>query len=205
MKLTKPVKLCVTLLIAMLLPNCSTNSSFDLNKAVAAIDVTIPPAVRIVISKQPAAKPYLEAAVTGIDQFALGAKFDPDALNKAITAATNGQVSSPEVLAAIDTAVGLYKLYYDDVVQQKLDQNKNLKPLLQALADAIRKALLSPALHARLSPEVQDLVQRAAAAGVYSYAEMDERTRRVIGPPLGGHDLTTYFYDVNQSAIGVCR
>lgn len=106
------------------------------------MDATIPAAVRLTVSSNPKSRPYFRAVTVVVDQFALGQTFNPVALNEVIS--NTSIQATPEALAAIDSAVSLYKIFYDDVVALKLDQVKNLRPLLVALSTDIAKGISLP-------------------------------------------------------------
>lgn len=123
--------------------NGVTNSvtSFDIVKATNAINAALPPVVRLVVAKYPVARPYLTDAAVVFNLVASGADLSPDALNAALKSFGLTALDNPDVQAAIDSAVALYKAYYGDVVTTQLNKVQYLVPILQSIGGAITAGL----------------------------------------------------------------
>lgn len=119
----------------------NTVNRFDAQKAVNAITISVPAATRLSVARYPQAKPYLLDAVTVIRGLTSSSKLDPASLHAAIATTRIRELQSDDVQAAIDTVAALYKAYYGDVVEQKLNQVDNLVPILNAIADGIETGL----------------------------------------------------------------
>lgn len=136
-----------TLLSVILLAStgCKTTPGaavFDPVKASNVINITVPSAVRLGVSKEPRATPYLTAVAEAIEVFSKGKVFDVEEFQKLLddTALGIDALKTPEARAVLDTLSALYTAYYADVVQQKLDK-ASLIPVLQAISNSIRKGL----------------------------------------------------------------
>lgn len=132
----------LTVLGLCLITQCTTSkegvNQLDPVKATAVVKATVPSAVRIGISKEPKSERYFLLAATTIDLFAFGNDLAPDALTKALDSIGNEILKTVEARAVVDSVQALYVAFYADIVKQKLDE-RNLIPVLQAMADAIRK------------------------------------------------------------------
>jgi hypothetical protein len=122
----------------------NTVNTFDVQKAVNAITIAVPGTVRLSVARYPQVEPYLRDTVTAIRLLTSGNKYDPASLHAAIATTHIRELQSDDVQAAIDTIAGLYKAYYGDVVEQKLNQVDSLVPILNAIADSIEIGLASP-------------------------------------------------------------
>jgi hypothetical protein len=138
------MKIIQLLLVSCLLTQCAlfqTAGTFDPNKAVTVIQLTIPSATRIGVSKEPKAEKYLLAVAGAIDTFSQGSTFDPASLQLVIEAAGMKELKTVQAQGVIDSVMALYKSFYAEAVTAKLDEKK-LLPVLQALSAAIKKGLL---------------------------------------------------------------
>jgi hypothetical protein len=119
-------------------------STFDLQKATNAIRATVPIAVRLAIQNKPETEQYFRQALVVITLLGDNGKFDPTELHNALMDIPVPELQTPEVLASIDGAVGLYRLAFGEVVSNKLSQVQWLGPVLAALGDSIREGLAVP-------------------------------------------------------------
>lgn len=120
----------------------STNYAFDPVKAVNVIDVVIPATVRLGVAHEPKSAKFLSAVASAIDAFVSSNQFDPDQFNVAISSIGVNELKTPECLAVIDTILALYRVYYRDVIVQKLDKN-NLTMILLEISTNIKRTLLT--------------------------------------------------------------
>jgi len=133
-----------SLVVAVTLVQCTTTpegkKAFDPVRAVTVVNATVPSAVRIGVSKQPAATKYLRDIALTIDTFADGKDFDPKAFTEALSSVKLDLPSSAEALAVIDIVTALYNASYANVVKDNLDKHE-LVPLLKAISASIKKGL----------------------------------------------------------------
>lgn len=137
-------KLILIATLLTLIPQCTTNSAgkkvFDPVEAVTVINLTVPTAVQIGISKSPGSVKYLAAVAAAIDTFATGASLTPTDLENALDGVDTSILQTDSVRAIVNAAVTLYTTFYLKVVEQKLDQ-ANLTVVLKALSADIKKGI----------------------------------------------------------------
>lgn len=133
----------LSLVLVTLLSQCTTNTdgtkTFDVNKAVMVVNISVPSAVRLGVSKEPKAAAYLKDLALVIDTFSSAEDLSPKAFLEAISSVSVG-LKTPEALAVIDMVVALYESTYADVLVARLDEAK-LIPFLQAISISIKKGL----------------------------------------------------------------
>lgn len=137
-------KLILVVSLLTLSTQCTTNDTgkkvFDPVKAVAVIDITVPYAVRIGITKEPRAVKYLNAVAVAIDTFATGNTLTPTDFETALDGVDASILKSDAARSVVNAVVTLYTTFYLKVVEQKLDQS-NLTIVLQALSADIKKGI----------------------------------------------------------------
>lgn len=136
--------LFLSLLVIFVISSCSTtsNTQFNPSQAISVVDAVLPPAITLAITKKPETQKYFVMIADAISIFALNENLTPEALQNIIDTAKIKELETPEARAALTSMVNLYKTFYGDIVSQKLDQ-KNLKVLLQVIANDIRTGLIS--------------------------------------------------------------
>ena len=114
---------------------------FDSVKATAVVNVTVPSAVRIAVSKEPKSVQYFRLVSTTIDLLTLGSSdLSPDTLQKTLADTGPEVLKTAEAQAAVDAVQALYSAFYADIVAQKLSE-KELNNVLRALSSAILRGL----------------------------------------------------------------
>ncbi len=80
---------------------------------------------------------YCRAAGIALNQFVLGKDLSPTALNNALANSSAKEFKTPEIQLAITTAVGLYEVFFNDMVQANITDNSPLKITLTGFVDGI--------------------------------------------------------------------
>lgn len=136
---------CTTVATITTQPNGTTVTNtakvFDLQTATNSINAVVPAAVKVLVAKEPASKPYLQDAAFAVEIFVNGSDLSPAAL-KAVLASTGiNELKTDEATAITETVLALYQTYFGQVVQDKIAVNPNVVPLLHALSDSIMQGL----------------------------------------------------------------
>ena len=123
---------------------CSTtDKQLLLSETPELITAIVPPAVQVGVKKQPKIAPYLASVATIINTFALGQDLTPDNLAATIATAKIKELETPEALNIANSAIALYKAYYNTAVTNKVASVDNLVPILKALSAAITQGIAS--------------------------------------------------------------
>jgi len=121
--------------------SCTTlKKVFSPERSVMMINVAVPPAVRLGLSKEPKARPYLIALADAIEIFSTGTSLNPEALQNVIDTTGVSELKTPQSLMIADMLMTFYRTFYVDAVQTSLDEKK-LLPILEAFVRGIRKGL----------------------------------------------------------------
>jgi uncharacterized lipoprotein YajG len=141
----KTLHMITSVVAFSLLTQCTTTQDgtrvFDPVKATAVVNVTVPSAVRIAVSKEPKSVQYFRLVSTTIDLLTLGSSdLSPDTLQKALADIGPEVLKTAEAQAAVDAVQALYSAFYADIVAQKLSE-KELNNVLRALSSAILRGL----------------------------------------------------------------
>lgn len=141
----KTIRMIQSVVAFALLTQCTTTSDgtkvFDPVKATAVVNVTVPSAVRIAVSKEPKSVQYFKLVSATIDLLTLGSsELSPDTLQKALADIGPDVLKTVEAQAAIDAVQALYAAFYADVIAQKLSE-RELINVLRAMSSAIRRGL----------------------------------------------------------------
>lgn len=128
--------------LCTILTSCKTvEKNIDFTKAPATINMVVPTAVRLSVTEEPKAAPYLGALATIIKTFALGQDLSPVALQQTIAVAKVKELQTSEAKNIEAMTLVLYKTYYSDAVAKEVATVNNLAPILSALADSINAGL----------------------------------------------------------------
>lgn len=121
--------------------NQVSKSELDPIRTSEAIRTIVSTAVPFAIEKDAHAIAYFRGATIVLRAAAEGGRYDPDALQATLNTISVKEVRSPEAKACINAALGIYRAYFGEAVNAKLDQNEWVKPVLLALANGINDGL----------------------------------------------------------------
>lgn len=132
--------------IAAFNTGCVTTGSGPINtnqlyKGAAILKMTVSASVVVATEKDTNAITYIRLIGGVLDAVISGTDYTPGTLSKAITALNIKQLQTPEARIAINTALGLYEIYYGDYVSGKINSNQTALVLLQAIKDGINQGL----------------------------------------------------------------
>ncbi len=113
----------------------------DPQRTSAAIRAVIGAGVPFAIEQDPNCVPYLRLVqstlVLAVDANAIS----PDQVALQLQSSSAKELRSPEAVAAVNAALGIYRAYYGDVLAAQLDQTIWLKPVLKAIIGGLGDAL----------------------------------------------------------------
>lgn len=121
----------------------TTSTQLDPVRTSAAIHAILEPGVALAIEKEPKTVTYFSVASIVLHTALNDGTFDPDKLQAELAKSLPNvsELQTPEVKAAIQATMGLYRAYFADVVTAKVDQVTWLKPVLTAVVDSIDASL----------------------------------------------------------------
>ena len=132
----------LSLVLITAFTGCSTaDKQLLLSETPTLISAIVPPAVQVGVKKQPKIAPYLTSVATVINTFALGQDLTPDTLAATVATAKIKELETPEALNIVNSALALYKAYYNTAVTNKVASVDNLVPILKALSSAITQGI----------------------------------------------------------------
>lgn len=120
----------------------NVTKTFDIALATNTINALVPLGVSYAVNADPASKPYIQDAVTGLNAIVLGGtNVTPAQLAVALKTTT---ITNQQALLAIQSVISLYTASYAEIVEQKLNTVQYLIPILQSLAGAVQQGLGAP-------------------------------------------------------------
>ena len=118
-------------------------SDAQIDKTCILMKSTVRSALILVIDKNGTnATPYIESAVSVLNEFVGTTNNTPDALLQQLSKLSPKALGKPEVKLAISTVVTAYEIYYGDYVRGKVNGNVVATKLLTAIRDGCSDALL---------------------------------------------------------------
>jgi len=140
------MKTLITLLVAVLLIGCTTTQNgvtttrtVDPVKTSNVVFVVSQTAVAMTVRKEPDTRAYFQASVAVLDVVTAGDKLDPQSIREALALVEIGE--NEDTWSAITAALGIYQIYFGDVIGAQVDKVKNLRPVLEALREGIHAGL----------------------------------------------------------------
>lgn len=115
--------------------------TLDTNTVMRAIGDIVPPAVTVAVGYERNSGPYLQQVAIALRLLAERGEFDPAQVHSSLSQISIAELRSDRAVQVEQTALGLYRLFFANVVDQQLDRVQWLKPVLLSLADAIDEGL----------------------------------------------------------------
>jgi hypothetical protein len=117
-----------------------TNSvtTLDTNMTLAAINVAVPGTVRLVCAKDENARAYFLQAALVLNAAASGGQYDVATITNSLAKISIRELRSQNAVIAEEAALAIYKAFFAEVVSKQLDREVWLKPVLLALAEAVK-------------------------------------------------------------------
>lgn len=117
----------------------STVQTLDTNAVIAGIKAVVPIGVRLACEKDTNAAAYFDQAALIIGAAANNGTFDMQTLTNSLATISVRELRSQDAILAEEAGLAIYQAFAAQVVTAKLDQVTWLRPVLSALADAIKE------------------------------------------------------------------
>ena len=137
------------LALALILPavtlttGCKTTSGQPVytvekaQKTAAIIKATAASGVVFAYTKDKNSTPYFKAAALALAKFITGSDLSPTALQLALQETSVRELKTVEAAIAMNAALGLYEVFWGDMVREKIAGNEPLKITVQGLIDGL--------------------------------------------------------------------
>lgn len=137
--------LIVTLPVLVIAPGCATTSTpttpvYTVEKAhkvAAVLTSTARSGVVIAYTKDPNSTAYMKAVATGLATFVTSSDMSPGALQVALSATSIKELKTIEGQLALNTAIGIYEVFWGDMVRDNVSANVPAKVTIQGLIDGL--------------------------------------------------------------------
>jgi len=106
-------------------------------KTAAILKATAASGVVLAYTKDKNSTPYFRAAALVLARFVTGSDLSPTALQLALQDTSVRELKTVEAALAINTALGLYEVFWGDMVREKVSGNEPLKITIQGLIDGV--------------------------------------------------------------------
>lgn len=106
-------------------------------KVAAVLKSTARSGVVIAWTKDKNSTPYFKASALALAKFVTGSDLSPTALQLALQETSIRELKTVEAQLAMNTAIGLYEVFWGDMVRERVTGNEPLKVTLQGLVDGI--------------------------------------------------------------------
>lgn len=130
--------------LSLFMTGCATTTSgtpvYTVEKAqktAAIIKATAASGVVLAYTKDKNSTPYFQAAALVLARFITGSDLSPTALQLALQETSVRELKTVEAALAINTALGLYEVFWGDMVREKVSGNEPLKITVQGLIDGV--------------------------------------------------------------------
>lgn len=145
--------LAISIAIVSLAPTgCTTSSSVDASgqtntvrkvdpvRTANVIAASAETSALIAMRNDAKTRAYFSAATSTISLLLNDGKFDAQAVRESLAQINVGE--NDDTWLAITAGLGIYQIYFGEVVAQRLDQNEYVRPVLQGMRDGFLRALL---------------------------------------------------------------
>jgi hypothetical protein len=115
--------------------------TLDTNEAISLIEAAVPPAVEMVCQKDKNASAYFQQAQLVIRAAAANGQYDVATITNSLSKISIRELRSQNAVMAEEAALSLYQAFAAQAVTQQLDKVVWLRPVLLAVADAIKSGV----------------------------------------------------------------
>jgi hypothetical protein len=113
-------------------------STLDTNLTIGIIEATVPPTVRLVCEKDNNARAYFLQASLVLNAAATSGSYDIATITNSLSKISIRELRTQNAVIAEEAALAIYKAFFAQVVSKQLDREVWVKPVLLALAEAIK-------------------------------------------------------------------
>ena len=136
--------LAVILPVLVIAPGCATTSNstpvYTVDKArkvASVLTATARSGVVIAYTKDPHSTAYMKAVATALATFVTGSDMSPGALQAALSQTSVKELKTVEGQLALNAAIGIYEVFWGDMVRDNIAANEPAKITIQGLIDGL--------------------------------------------------------------------
>ncbi len=141
--ITAMLALALVVPAVILTPGCKSTDGQPVytvekaQKTAAIIKATAASGVVLAYTKDKNSTPYFKAAALALAKFITGSNLSPTALQLALQETSVRELKTVEAALAMNAALGLYDVFWGDIVRDKVAGNEPLKLTIQGLIDGL--------------------------------------------------------------------
>ena len=144
-KILASVALALALLVpaSVLMTGCATTSGTPVytvekaQKTAAILKATAASGVVLAYTKDKNSTPYFKVAALALAKFITGSDLSPTALQLALQETSVREFKTVEAALAMNAVLGIYEVFWGDMVREKVTGNEPLKITVQGLIDGL--------------------------------------------------------------------